>query len=87
MTKVDIENGDVKDTAEAQAEETAKEEAENTSPENEGKIQMSPKKLQRKMRLRMRVRGTSDSWLISRTTRREWKKKRKIFTHTPTRSS
>ena len=27
MTKVDIENGDVKDTAEAQAEETAKEEA------------------------------------------------------------
>ena len=32
MTKVDIENGDVKDTAEAQTEETAKEEAENTSP-------------------------------------------------------
>ena len=26
MTKVDFENGDVKDTAEAQAEETAKEE-------------------------------------------------------------
>ncbi len=37
MTKVDIENGDVKDTAEAQAEETAKEEAENTSPEKRGK--------------------------------------------------
>ena len=31
MTKVDIENGDVKDTAEAQAEETAKEEAERTN--------------------------------------------------------
>lgn len=44
MTKVDIENGDVKDTAEAQAEETAKEEAENTSPENEGKDTEAPEK-------------------------------------------
>ena len=44
MTKVDIENGDVKDTAEAQAEETAKEEAENTSPEDEGKDTEAPEK-------------------------------------------
>lgn len=44
MTKVDIENGDVKDTAEAQAEETAKEEAENTSPENEEKDTEAPEK-------------------------------------------
>ena len=44
MTKVDIENGDVKDTAEAQAGGPAKEEAENTSPENEGKDTDEPEK-------------------------------------------
>ena len=51
MTKVDIENGDVKDTAEAQAEETAKEEAENTAPEKAVKEEAAEDESTRYLRL------------------------------------